>query len=57
MWLSTLKIKNHCTVRNDKYDRNGKEVNVILKKKSNYKTLNFVDNGNINPRMLNKSRL
>ena len=52
-----LKIKKHCTVRNDKYDRNGKEVNVILKEKSNYKTLNFVDNGNINPRMLNKSRL
>ena len=52
-----LKIKKHCTVRNDKYDTNGKEVNVILKKKCNYKTLNFVDNGNINPRMLNKSRL
>ena len=52
-----LKIKKHCTVRNDKYDRNGKEVNVILKEKSNYKTLNFVDNGNINPRKLNKSRL
>ena len=45
------------TVRNDKNDRKGKEVNVILKKKCNDKSLNFVDNGNINPPMLKKSGL
>ena len=55
-----LKIKNTIcvsglTVRNDKYDRKEKEVNVILKKKCNDENLNFVDNGNINLRMLNKS--
>ena len=32
-------------VRNDKYDRKGKEVNVILKKKINDKNLSFIDNG------------
>ena len=47
--------KSGLTVRNDKYDRNGKEVKVILKKKCNEKNLNFVGNGNINPRILNKS--
>ena len=37
MWLSLLKIKkspvyvSRLTTRNDKYDRKGKEVNVILK--------------------------
>ena len=45
------------TVRNNKYDRKGKEANVILKKKCNDKNLTFVDNGNINTRMLNKSGL
>ena len=45
------------TVRNDKYDRKGKEVDVILKKKFNDKNLSFIDNVNINPRMLNKSGL
>ena len=44
-------------VRNDKYDRKGKKVNVILKKKINDKNLSFINNGNINPRMLNKSEL
>ena len=44
-------------MRNDKYDKNGKEVNVILQKKCNDKNLSFIDNGNINPRMLNKSGL
>ena len=43
------------TVRNDKYDRKGKEVDVILKKKLNDKNLSFIYNVNINPRMLNKS--
>ena len=65
MWLSLLKIKNNAvyvsglTVRNDKYDRNGKEVNVILKKKcyNLNKNLSFNGNENINPRMLNKSGL
>ena len=41
------------TVRNDKYDRKRKEVKVILKKKYNDKNLSFIDNENINPRMLN----
>ena len=45
------------TVRNNKDDRKGKEANVILKKKCNDKNLTFVDNGNINTRMLNKSGL
>ena len=45
------------TVRNDKYDRKVKEVNVILKKNCNNKNLSFIDNGNINPRILNKSGL
>ena len=50
--LSLLKIKDTLyvsgfTVRNDKYHRKEKEFNVILKKKSNDKNLNFVDNGNI----------
>ena len=45
------------TVRNNKYDRKGKEANVILKKKCNDKNLTFVDNGNKNTRMLNKSGL
>ena len=44
-------------MRNDKSDKNGKEVNVILQKKCNDKNLSFIDNGNINPRMLNKSGL
>ena len=62
MWLSLLKIKKHCyvsglTVRNDKNDRRGKEVNVILKKNCNDKKLCFIGNENINPRMLNKSGL
>ena len=60
MWLSLLKIKNAVyisglTVRNDKYNRKGKEVNVILKKKCNDKNFSFIDNGNIDP--LNKSGL
>ena len=60
--LSTKNRKNtvylsELTVRNDKYDRKGKEVNVILKKKCNDKNLSFIDNGNINPHMLNKSGL
>ena len=33
------------TVSNNKYDRKGKDVNVILKKKCNNKNLNFFDNG------------
>ena len=41
-------------VKNDNCDRKRKEVNVILKKKCNDKNLSFIDNGNINPRMLNK---
>ena len=45
------------TVRNNKYDRKRKEVKVILKKKCNDENLSFIDNGNINPRMLNKSGL
>ena len=45
------------TVRNDKYDGKGKEIKAILKKKINDKNLSFTDNGNINPRMLNKSGL
>ena len=63
MWLSLLKIQKNTvyvsglTVRKDKYDRKEKEVNVILKKKCNDNNLNFVDNRNIKPRMLNKSRL
>ena len=63
MWLSLLKIKkitvyvSGLAVRNDKYDRNGEEVNEILKKKCNDKNLSFIDNGNINSRMLNKSGL
>ena len=36
------------TVRNDTYDRKGKEVTVILKKKCDDKNLSFIDNGNIN---------
>ena len=53
MWLSLLKIKktlfiSGLTVRNDKYDRKRKEVNVILKKKRNDKNLSFIGNGNIN---------
>ena len=53
MWLSLLKIKktlfiSGLTVRNDKYDRKRKEVNVILKKKCNDKNLSFIGNGNIN---------
>ena len=44
------------TVRNNKYDRKGKEVNIILKKNCNDKNLSFIDNGNIKPRMVNKSR-
>ena len=61
MWLFLLKIKKNTvyvsglTVRNDKYHRKGKEVNVILKKKCNDKYLSFIDNGNINPHMLNKT--
>ena len=60
--LSAKKTKNTVhvsilTVRNDKYDRKGIEVNVILNKKCNGKNLSFIGNGNINPRMLNKSRL
>ena len=44
MWLSQLKIKNTVyvsglRVRNDKYDRKGKEVNVILKKNVTIKIL------------------
>ena len=62
MRLLLLKIKStvhvwRSTVRNDKYDRKGKEVDVILKKKFNDKNLSFTDNVNINPRMLNKSGL
>ena len=63
MRLSLLKIKeilfdvSRLTVRNNKYARKGKEANVILKKKCNDKNLTFVDNGNINTRMLNKSGL
>ena len=63
MRLSLLKIKeilfdvSGLTVRNNKYARKGKEANVILKKKCNDKNLTFVDNGNINTRMLNKSGL
>ena len=62
MRLLLLKIKSTVhvsgsTVRNDKYDRKGKEVDVILKKKLNDKNLSFIDNVNINPRMLNKSGL
>ena len=62
MWLSLLKIKKTVyvlgiTARNDKCDRKGKEVNVILNKTCDDKNLNFVDNRNINPRMLNKSGL
>ena len=45
------------TVRNNKDDRKGKEANVILKKKCNDKNLTFVDKGNKNTRMLNKSGL
>ena len=45
------------TVKNDKYERKKKEVSVTLKKKCNDKKLCFIDNGNINPRMLNKSGL
>ena len=55
MWLSLVKIikkktvyVSGLTVRNDKYDRKRKEVNVILKKKYNDKNLSFIDNGNIN---------
>ena len=60
--LSTKNRKNTVylsglTVRNDKYDRKGKEVNVILKRKCNDKNLSFIDNGNINPHMLNKNGL
>ena len=44
-------------VRNGKYNRKGKEVNVVLKKKCNNKNLSLIDNRNINPRMLNKSGL
>ena len=44
-------------MRKDKYDRKEKEVNVILKKKCNDKNLSFIDNGNINLHMLNKSGL
>ena len=63
MRLSLLKIKeilfdvSGLTVRNNKYARKGKEANVILKKTCNDKNLTFVDNGNINTRMLNKSGL
>ena len=63
MRLSLLKIKeilfdvSWLRVRNNKYDRKVKEGNVILKKKCNDKNLTFVDNGNINTRMLNKSGL
>ena len=61
MALSLLKIKKHCLCFRinsyDKYDKKGKEVNVILKIKCNDKNLNLVDDGSINPRMLNKSRL
>ena len=45
------------TARNEKYDAKGKDINKILKKNCNDKNLSFIDNGNINPRMLNKSRL
>ena len=61
MTLSLRKTKKNTvyvsglTVRNDKYYRKGKEINVILKKKCNDKNLSFIDNGNINSRMLNKS--
>ena len=44
------------TVANDKYDRKGK-INIIQKKKCNDKNISSIDNGNINPRMLNKSIL
>ena len=63
MRLSLLKIKeilfdvSGLTVRNNKYARKGKEANVILKKKCNDKNLAFVDNGNLNTSMLNKSGL
>ena len=60
--LSTKNKKNTVyvsglTVKNDKYERKKKEVSVTLKKKCNDKKLCFIDNGNINPRMLNKSGL
>ena len=45
------------TLRNEKYDRKGNKVHVILKKKCNDKNLSFIDNENINPCMLNKSGL
>ena len=63
MRLSLLKIKeilfdvSGLRVRNNKYDRKVKEANVILKKKCNDKNLTFVDKGNKNTRMLNKSGL
>ena len=57
--LSTEKHKNTVCVSGategySTYDRKRKEVNTI-KQKYDDKHLNFVDNGNINPRMLNKS--
>ena len=57
--LSNEKHKNTvyvsgATVRYSTYDRKRKEVNTI-KQKYNDKHLNFVDTGNINLRMLNKS--
>ena len=63
MWLFLLKIQKNTvyvsglTVRQDKYDKKENEVNVVLKKQCNDNNLNFIDNRNINPRMLNKSRL
>ena len=63
MRLSLLKIKeilfdvSWLRVRNNKYDRKVKEAKVILKKKCNDKNLAFVDNGNLNTSMLNKSGL
>ena len=61
MWLSLLKIKktlfiSGLTVRNDKYDRKRKEVNVILKKRYNDKNLRFIEKGDKIPRMLTLSR-
>ena len=44
------------TVRNDKYDRKRKEVNVILKKRYNDKNLRFIEKGDKIPRVLTLSR-
>ena len=61
LWLSLLKIKktlfiSGLTVRNDKYDRKGTEVNVILKKRYNDKNLRFIEKEDKIPHMLTLSR-